>query len=109
MPNVVVTAQLPLLVVVTSVIFFRSLRRGAERLPFLTVLMLFLLNYVGLGISIYPYLVPRAITLWDAAAPPESQAFLLVGVALIMPVILAYTGWAYLVFRGKVGTRRYHG
>jgi cytochrome d ubiquinol oxidase subunit II len=108
MPNVVFTAQVPLLVIITSVIFVWSLRRGAERLPFIMALTLFLLNFVGLGISVYPYLVPRVITIWDAAAPAQSQAFLLIGIAVIMPVILAYTTWAYWVFRGKVGTHGYH-
>jgi cytochrome d ubiquinol oxidase subunit II len=108
MPNVVFTAQVPLLVIITSMIFVWSLRRGAERLPFIMALTLFLLNFVGLGISVYPYLVPRVITIWDAAAPAQSQAFLLIGIAVIMPVILAYTTWAYWVFRGKVGTHGYH-
>jgi cytochrome d ubiquinol oxidase subunit II len=71
-------------------------------------LMLFLLNFAGLGISVYPYLVPREITIWDAAAPAQSQGFLLIGAAIIMPVIVAYTSWAYWVFRGKVGTHGYH-
>ena len=92
MPNVVFTAQVPLLVIITSVILVRSLRRGAERLPFIMALTLFLLNFVGLGVSVYPYLVPREITIWDAAAPAQSQAFLLIGAAVIMPVIVAYTG-----------------
>jgi cytochrome d ubiquinol oxidase subunit II len=108
MPNVMFTAQVPLLVIITSVIFVVSLRRGAERLPFLMILALFMLNFVGLGISVFPYLVPRAVTIWDAAAPEESQRFMLVGVAVIMPVILAYTSWAYWVFRGKAGTHGYH-
>jgi cytochrome d ubiquinol oxidase subunit II len=108
MPNVVFTAQVPLLVIITSVIFVWSLRRGAERLPFIMALALFLLNFAGLGISVYPYLVPRVITIWDAAAPAQSQAFLLIGIAVIMPVIVAYTTWAYWVFRGKVGTHGYH-
>jgi cytochrome bd ubiquinol oxidase subunit II len=108
MPNVLFTAQVPLLVLVTSAIFVWSLRRGAERLPFLMTLALFVLNFVGLSISVFPYLVPRAVTIWDAAAPASSQGFLLVGVSVIMPVILAYTGWAYWVFRGKVGTHGYH-
>ena len=59
MPNVLVTAQVPLLVIVTAVILVRSVRRGGERLPFLMALALFLLNFIGLGISVYPYLVPR--------------------------------------------------
>jgi cytochrome d ubiquinol oxidase subunit II len=73
MPNVLFTANVPLLVIITSVIFVWSLRRGAERLPFLTTLGLFVLNFVGLGISVFPYLVPRAVTIWDAAAPAESE------------------------------------
>ena len=56
----------------------------------------------------WPYVVPDTVTIWDAAAPHRSQAFMLVGVALTMPLILAYTGWAYWVFRGKVGNEGYH-
>jgi cytochrome d ubiquinol oxidase subunit II len=72
------------------------------------VLALFLLNFIGLGISVYPYLVPRQVTIWDAAAPASSQEFMLVGAAVIVPVIIAYTAWAYWVFRGKAGTHGYH-
>jgi cytochrome bd ubiquinol oxidase subunit II len=108
MPNVLFTAQVPLLVVITAAVFVWSLRRGAERLPFLMTLALFLLNFVGLGISVFPYLVPRAVTIWDAAAPAASQRFLLAGVAVILPVIIAYTSWAYWVFRGKVSAHGYH-
>lgn len=108
MPNVLLTAQVPLLVVIAAVTLFRSLRRGGERLPFLMALGLFLLGFVGLGISIYPFIVPRALSIWQAAAPRESQLFLLVGAMVIIPTILIYTGWAYWVFRGKVGTHGYH-
>jgi cytochrome bd ubiquinol oxidase subunit II len=108
MPGVLLTAQVPLLVVIAAATFFWALRRGAERLPFLMALALFLLGFVGLGISIYPFMVPRAVTIWQAAAPPQSQLFMLVGAAVIIPVILIYTGWAYWVFRGKVGTHGYH-
>jgi cytochrome d ubiquinol oxidase subunit II len=108
MPGMILAAPVPLLVVITAGIFFRSLRRGGERLPFLMALGLFLLGFIGLGISIYPYIVPRAVTIWDAAAPEQSQLFMLVGALVIVPVILAYTGWAYWVFRGKVGAHGYH-
>ncbi|HWD67834.1 MAG TPA: cytochrome d ubiquinol oxidase subunit II [Caulobacteraceae bacterium] len=107
-PSVFLTAQVPLLVLITGGAFFWSLKRGAERLPFLMALALFLLGFVGLGISMYPYVVPRAVTIWDAAAPPSSQIFMLVGAVVIIPVILAYTGWAYWVFRGKAGEHGYH-
>ncbi len=108
MPGVLLTAQVPLLVMIAAVLFFWSLRRGGEKLPFLIALALFLLGFVGLAISMYPYVVPRAVTIWDAAAPPQSQLFMLVGAVVIVPVILIYTAWAYWVFRGKVGTQGYH-
>lgn len=108
MPGVLLTAQVPLLVAITAAIFFHSLRRGHERLPFLTALALFLLGFVGLGISLYPYVVPPTVTIRDAAAPVESLRFMLAGAMVIIPLILAYTGWAYWVFRGKVGTHGYH-
>jgi cytochrome d ubiquinol oxidase subunit II len=108
MPGVLLTAQVPLLVTICAVTFFWSLKRNAELLPFLMSLALFLLGFVGLGISMFPYIVPRAVTIWDAAAPYESQMFMLVGSLVIIPVILAYTGWAYWVFRGKAGVHGYH-
>ena len=108
MPGVILTAQVPLLVIIVSALFFWSLRRGRERLPFLLSLGLFLLAFIGLAISLYPYVVPRAVTIWDAAAPPQSQIFMLAGAVFIIPVILIYTGWAYWVFRGKVGSHGYH-
>jgi cytochrome d ubiquinol oxidase subunit II len=108
LPNVFLTAQVPLLVIIAAGVFFWSLRRGAERLPFLMVLALFLLNFIGLGVSVFPYLVPREVTIWDAAAPVRSQEFMLVGAAIIVPIIIGYTAWAYWVFRGKAGTHGYH-
>ena len=108
MPGLLLTAPVPLLVALTGAVFFWSLRRGAELLPFLSALTLFLLGFAGLGISIYPYVVPRSVTIWDAAAPPASQSFMLAGAVVIIPVILAYTGWAYWVFRGKSGAHGYH-
>jgi cytochrome bd ubiquinol oxidase subunit II len=108
LPGVFLTAQIPLLVLITAAVFFWGLRRGNERVPFLMVLALFFLNFLGLGVSVYPYLVPRAVTIWDAAAPPQSQLFMLIGTAVIFPVIIGYTAWAYWVFRGKAGAHGYH-
>ena len=108
MPGVMLTAQVPLLTLICAITFFWSLKRHAELLPFLMSLALFLLGFVGLGISLFPYIVPRAVTIWDAAAPYSSQLFMLVGSAVIIPIILAYTAWAYWVFRGKAGVHGYH-
>ena len=63
---------------------------------------LFVLGYVGIGISFYPYIVPPSLTIAEAAAPEASLAFLLVGAAVLIPIILIYTAYAYWVFRGKV-------
>ena len=63
---------------------------------------LFLLCYLGLAISLFPYVVPHTLTLWDTATAPEGQAFLLIGTMFLIPVIFTYTGWSYWVFRGKV-------
>lgn len=108
MPGVLATAQVPLLTTIASVALYRAIRRGAVAAPFLLSLALFALGFAGLGISLFPFIVPDHVTIWEAAAPESSQWFMLIGVAIIMPVILAYTAWAYWVFRGKVGTRGYH-
>ena len=70
--------------------------------PFLRALGLFAPCFAGLGISMFPLMVPPAITIWEAAAPRASQLFLLVGAAVLVLIILAYTGYAYWVLRGKV-------
>ncbi|MBO9724123.1 MAG: cytochrome d ubiquinol oxidase subunit II [Novosphingobium sp.] len=108
MPGVLFTAQVPLATLVVSGLFFWSLRKGRERLPFLLTLLLFALGFVGLGISMFPYVVPRALTIWDTAAPAGSQIFMLVGTVFILPLIISYTAWAYYVFRGKAATEGYH-
>ena len=108
MPNVLVTAQVPLLVALAGYALWRTLRNGGERAPFLIALGLFGLSFLGLGISIYPDVVPGRITIWQAAAPEASQIFLLVGAAALIPTILAYTAYSYWVFRGKVDTHGYH-
>ncbi|MBS0475652.1 MAG: cytochrome d ubiquinol oxidase subunit II [Proteobacteria bacterium] len=108
MPGLLIAAPVPVLVAVCAVAYFLALRRGSERLPFIMALALFLLCFAGLGVSIFPYAVPQAVTIWQAAAPHKSQAFMLGGAVVILPAILAYTGWAYWVFRGKVGTHGYH-
>lgn len=101
-PNIILTAPVPIAVAAVTVLLLRSLANKYDYQPFFLTLVLFFLSYAGLGISMYPYIVPQSITIWEAASPPNSQIFMLVGVAILIPLILAYTGWAYWVFRGKV-------
>ncbi len=86
-----------------------GLRNERDTQPFLASLGLFVLGYAGIGISFYPYIVPTSLTIWEAAAPDESLAFLLVGAVVLVPIILIYTGYAYWVFRGKINPEEgYH-
>ena len=107
-PNILEVAIVPVLVAAASIAFVRSMRAGREMAPFLLTLFVFLLCFVGLSISVYPYVVPGAVTIWEAATDRSSQVFMLVGTVIVMPLILAYTGWAYWVFRGKVNAAGYH-
>jgi len=101
-PNILLTAPVPIAVACVAALLLRSLINRQDTPPFFLSLALFALSYAGLGISMYPYIVPQSITIWQAASPANSQLFMLVGVAILIPLILAYTGWAYWVFRGKV-------
>ncbi len=108
MPGMLLAAPVPILVVVCAVTLVRGLQKNAEHTPFLMSLALFLLGYIGLIISIYPYMIPPSITIWDAATTDDGLAFLLAGAVFIIPMILAYTAWSYWVFRGKVKAEGYH-
>jgi cytochrome bd ubiquinol oxidase subunit II len=101
-PNILYLSPVPILVLLAGVRLYLALERREHWTPFFLTLTLFLLSYGGLAISLFPYVIPPAITIWDAASPPSSQIFLLVGVAIITPIILTYTFWNYWVFRGKV-------
>jgi cytochrome d ubiquinol oxidase subunit II len=101
-PNVLFTAPVPIAVAGVTARLLRSLADKQDRQPFFLALALFALSYAGLGISMWPYIVPQSITIWQAASPENSQVFMLIGVAVLVPLILGYTAWTYWVFRGKV-------
>lgn len=95
-------AIVPILILFVAWRFKRGLDREEHVSPFFCALSVFFLSYVGLGISTFPNIVPPDITIWQAATAHSSQVFLLVGAAVLIPIILAYTGLAYYLFRGKV-------
>jgi cytochrome d ubiquinol oxidase subunit II len=102
MPNVLYLWPIPLLTGALVLWEWRALASRSEAAPFVGALLLFLLAYLGLAISLWPMIVPFHFTLWEAASSPRTQAFLLVGTLVMLPVILMYSGWSYWVFRGKV-------
>jgi cytochrome d ubiquinol oxidase subunit II len=109
LPNLFWFAPVPVLTLVLAVTLHRSLARGGEILPFLCSFGLFFLTFTGLVISLWPYIAPPSITLWDAAVVPKAQGFLMLGTLFLLPVILLYVAWSYWVFRGKVsGAHGYH-
>jgi cytochrome bd ubiquinol oxidase subunit II len=101
-PTAIFSGLVPLLVAGCAFGVWQGLSRGKHLQPFLCALGLFVLCFAGLGISFFPYIVPGALTIKEAAAPEASLSFLLVGAAILIPIILAYTGYAYWVFRGKI-------
>jgi cytochrome d ubiquinol oxidase subunit II len=101
-PNILILAPVPIATAAAALATWRALGSRAEILPFAGAVSLFVLSYIGIAISLYPMIVPYHFTLWEAASSERTQAFLLVGTLVLLPVILMYTGWSYWVFRGKV-------
>ncbi len=102
LPNVVLFSPVPVLVLLATWALLRTLKRDSHAAPFVLALFLLFLGYTGLIISVWPHIIPPTISIWDAASPPESMGFTLVGALFTIPFILAYTAWSYYVFRGKV-------
>lgn len=101
-PNILWLSPVPILVLLVAIRLEVSLARDEDRAPFVLTLVLFLLSYGGLAISLWPNVIPPDVSIWAAAAPASSQLFMLVGVSILIPVILAYTAYTYWVFRGKI-------
>ncbi|KPH81586.1 cytochrome d ubiquinol oxidase subunit II [Bosea vaviloviae] len=101
-PQILLVGPVPLAVIGLAYVLLRGLTQRRELSPFLATLGLFVLCFIGLGISFYPHIVPNSVTIWEAAAPDNSLSFLLVGATILIPLILAYTAYSYWVFRGKV-------
>ena len=107
-PEIYFAAPVPILTAIVAIALLRSLRVERNSKPFWLAIALFFFGMAGLGVTMWPYVVPPDVTIWDAAAPERSQVFMLIGVAITMPLIIAYTAWAYWVFRGKVSSEGYH-
>ena len=101
-PNIYFLWPVPLLTAFVALMIWRWIEEDREIPPFLGSIALFLLGYLGLVISTFPYLVPPTLTIWDTAAHPSSQLFMLIGTLILMPFILGYTGYIYWVFRGRL-------
>ena len=102
-PNFYFLSQVPLATLLLAWLCWRGIRKNRAITPFASAIGLFLLAYAGLVISNAPYLVPPSVTLWQAAAHPSSQLFLLIGATILIPLILAYFVFVFWLFRGRLG------
>jgi cytochrome d ubiquinol oxidase subunit II len=102
LPNFLYLSPIPVLTALAAFTVWRGLTTDHDNLPFVGTVGMFLLGFAGLAISTLPYLVPPSVTIWDAAAHPSSQLFMLIGTAPLLPLILGYTAFVYWTFRGKV-------
>jgi len=109
-PQIFYFSPVPILVVLFTFMALRACKRRQEFAPFIYTLALVILAYTGFLISLWPYIIPPSVTLWEAAAPQSSQLFSLIGALILIPIILFYTGLSYWVFRDKVrvGDDGYH-
>jgi cytochrome d ubiquinol oxidase subunit II len=101
-PNIYFLWPVPLVTALVALMIWRWLEEGREIPPFLASIALFLLGYLGLAISTFPYLVPPVLTIWQTAAAPASQIFMLLGTVALLPIIFGYIVFVYWLFRGKV-------
>ena len=106
LPNFFYLLPIPLFTALGFVLLWKDLKSSNEVRPFFLTIVLFFLSYLGIGISLYPWIVPFKFTIWEAAAVSTSQSLLLVGVIIFLPIILIYTAYSYYVFRGKTSHER---
>ena len=95
-------AVLPIIAMLAFILFWYGLYNGHDKTPYWSVVVMFLTCYAGVGYSVWPYIVPHSITIWQAAAPHTTLAFILPGAVVMIPFLLLYTGYSYRIFRGKV-------
>lgn len=101
-PNFLYLSPVPILTITNAVALRVAVIKNREVAPFVLSLCFFVLGFIGLVAGIWPNIVPPSMTIWQAASPVRSQGFVLVGVLIMIPAVLAYTAYSYRVFRGKV-------
>ncbi|MEO8672130.1 MAG: cytochrome d ubiquinol oxidase subunit II [Tahibacter sp.] len=108
-PSFLYLSPVPILTLLTAAALWHSVLSNMELRPFVLALCFFGLGFVGLVAGVWPNIVPPGLSIWEAASPPESQGFVLVGACVMLPAVLAYTVYSYRVFRGKINAQAgYH-
>jgi cytochrome d ubiquinol oxidase subunit II len=112
LPEIIALLAIPLMTAVALLAVRRLLRTQAVRgplcwLPFALLIVVFVLGFLGLAYSIYPYVVIDQLTIWQAASSPQALKVILIGVCISVPMIAGYTVFSYRVFRGKTAELKY--
>jgi cytochrome d ubiquinol oxidase subunit II len=101
-PNIYYLSLIPIITLVLFILIWKDIHSNyCDTRPFICSILIFLMGYIGLMLSIFPYIIPYKYTIWEAAAATPGLSLMLVGVAIALPCILFYTGYCYYVFRGK--------
>ena len=106
-PLVYIFASIPVLGVILIWQLLQSLNEKAERTPFIWTILLFLLTFLGLALVVFPYIIPTEITIYQAAADPSSMVIMIIFIGALIPIMLFYNLYSYVVFRGKVTDGHY--
>jgi len=102
LPNILFFWWVPAATALVAVAAWRALATGNETVPFLAAIGLFVLGYLGLLISNFPYIIPPSLTIWQTASSPSTHVFMLIGMLMMLPIILGYMVFVYWIFGGKV-------
>jgi cytochrome d ubiquinol oxidase subunit II len=108
-PGIFYLWPVPLLTALTALVIWRSAAGRSDHLPFLATIALFVLALFGLAISLFPYAVPRSLTIWQVASHTQALEFIGVGVVIILPIILSYLAFSHWIFRGRAGAGEGYG
>ncbi len=106
-PQIYIFAMIPILGTLLIWRLLRSIDIKAENAPFVWTILIFLLTFIGLGLVVFPYIIPTQITIYQAAASPSALVFMLIFIGFLIPIMLFYNIYQYVVFRGKVASTSY--
>ncbi len=112
LPEIIALMAIPLmtgvaLLAVRGLLNSHVVRGSVCWLPFVLLIVVFVLGFLGLAYSIYPFVVIGQLTIWQAASSPAALKVILIGVCISVPAIAGYTVFSYRVFRGKTGELKY--